>query len=113
VRRQHLPVGIIVVLAAGFAAASAVGLILAGLGLIVLYLVSIRLHPRMLHRRCAGSGRTHDWIFPWVYHRCRGCGGSGRMIRYGSARWGLPHIRQEADSVAKARAAARSGHIWR
>jgi hypothetical protein len=104
---------IIVVLITSFALGGALWLILAGVGLLVLYVLSIRLHPRMLHPRCGGSGRTHDWLFPWVYHRCQGCGGNGRMIRYGAARWGQPHIRQEADTVAKARAATRSQGSWR
>jgi hypothetical protein len=113
VRRQHVPVAIIAVLALGFGFAGPVGLFLSGTGLLGAYLVSVRLHPRFLHPRCGGSGRTHDWLFPWVYHRCQGCGGNGRMIRYGAARWGMPHIRQEADQVARARAAARSGGSWR
>jgi hypothetical protein len=104
---------IIIVLAASFALGSALGLVLAGAGLIAVYLVNVRLHPRILHPKCGGSGRTHDWLFPWVYHRCKGCGGSGRMIRYGAARWGMPHIRQEADQVTKSRAASRSGGTWR
>jgi hypothetical protein len=113
VQRQHFPVAIVVVLATAFALASFAGLIFAAAGLVVVYLASVRLHPRMLHRKCGGSGRTHDWLFPWVYHRCRGCGGSGRWIRFGAARWGMLHIRQEADAGAKARASARAGRVWR
>ena len=112
-RRPRVPWAIIVVLIVSYAFGNVLGLVLAGLGLVVVYLASIRLHPRFLHPKCGGSGRTHDWLFPWVYHRCEGCGGNGRMIRYGAARWGQPHIRQEADSVAKARAAAKAAGRWR
>ena len=48
------------------------GLILAGLGCGVAYLVSLRLHPRMRHGRCKGSGEVKGAVFTWVHRKCPG-----------------------------------------
>jgi hypothetical protein len=111
--RQNIPVALIVILVFGYALGQVPGLIIAAVALGVVYVVSLRRHPRILHRTCSGTGRTHDWLFTWVYRRCRGCGGSGRMIRYGAARWGQTHIRQEASTLATARKTARQARTWR
>jgi hypothetical protein len=80
-----------------------VGLVLAlavtGLG----YLFSVRRNPRVICSRCDGEGRYRGWIFRWAWHWCHRCGGNGRQIRWGSARWGTPAAQAEA---AKNRTAA-------
>jgi hypothetical protein len=89
------------------------GLVLTGVLVAVTYWVSLRLNPRVRHRACGGTGRSHGWIYTWSYHRCQDCGGSGRMIRYGAARWGPQSIRDEAEARRRAIDDARQAGIWR
>ena len=89
------------------------GLTVAGVLLAFGYWISLRLNPRVRHRGCGGSGRSHGWIYTWSYHRCQGCGGSGRMIRRGAARWGHQAIRDEAEARRRAIEKARQARAWR
>jgi len=95
-----------------FAAAGIVGLILAALVLFVIYLASLRLHPRIRHGRCNGTGEHHSPLFPWVHRKCAGCQG-GRLIRAGAGIWGAEHIRREHARTKAARAAAKKDGSWR
>lgn len=88
------------------------GLILAGTGLGIVYLSSLRFHPRMRHGRCNGSGEHHSALFPWTHRRCRGCQG-GRIIRLGAGYMGAGHVQSEYRRGREARKQARSGHTWR
>ena len=71
-----------------------VGLVLAGLGCGVAYAISLRIHPRMRHGRCKGSGEVKGSVFTWTHRKCPGkvCQG-GRQIRGGAGLWGQEHIR--------------------
>jgi hypothetical protein len=112
VRKSSFPWAIIIILVVAYAAGHALGLVLAALGLLVVYISSLRLHPRMRHRACRGTGEHHSALFPWTHRKCGGCQG-GRIIRWGAGRWGAGHIRGEHVSTREARDAARSNREWR
>jgi hypothetical protein len=109
----RIPVVLILILVLGFALGHVAGLIVAALILAVGYWMSVRLNPRIAHRSCRGTGRPAGRIYTWAHHKCAGCGGSGRVIRYGSARWGTQPIRDEAERTASARADAKRAGSWR
>ena len=90
------------------------GLILASLGCGVAYLVSLRIHPRMRHGRCKGSGEVKGSVFTWTHHKCSGkvCQG-GRQIRWGAGLWGQEHIKAERARVIQTKTAAKQGNRWR
>ena len=102
-----------VTLLLGFAVLHVLGLILAFVVLAIGYWVSVRLSPRAPHQACGGTGRSHGWVFTSAHHKCAGCGGSGRVIRYGATRWGQPAVRDEAVRTANARASAKRRAEWR
>jgi hypothetical protein len=103
----RIPVVLIAILILGFALGHVAGLIVAAVLLAIGYWGSVRFNPRIAHRSCNGTGRSHGWIYTWTYHRCAGCGGSGRSIRYGASRWGQQHVRDEAARLANARSEAK------
>ena len=86
--------------------------ILATLILGAVYWASVVLSPRDRHGRCNGTGQLHGRLFRHAFRRCPRCN-SGRVIRWGAARWGLPHVRREAEATARARALARTEGRWR
>jgi hypothetical protein len=90
------------------------GLILAGLGCGVAYLVSLRLHPRMRHARCKGSGEVKGAVFTWTHRKCPGkvCQG-GRQIRWGAGVWGPEHVRNERAKVIQAKTSAKQNNRWK
>lgn len=111
-RKTQFPWAIIIILVVGYALGHALGLILAGLGLGIIYFSSLRFHPRMRHRACRGTGEHHSALFPWTHRKCGGCQG-GRIIRLGAGRIGTGHIRNEHAQAKADRAAAREDHTWR
>lgn len=110
---MRIPIVLILMLVLGFFAGGIAGLIVAAVFLAVGYWVSLRLNPRTRHRSCKGVGRSSGWIYTWTHHRCAGCGGSGRVIRYGASRWGHPAVRDEAARAAIARSEAKRQRMWR
>jgi hypothetical protein len=104
---------VVVTLFLGLALGHAVGLILALIVLAIGYWISLRLSPRAPHGACGGTGRSHGWVFTSAHHKCAGCGGSGRVIRGGAARFGNAAIRDEATRMASARADAKRRSGWR
>lgn len=114
-QKRHAPWALIAILIFGWAAGHVFGLVLAVAGLGIVYVSSLRLHPRARHtgwRGCGGSGEHHSALFPWTHRRCGGCDG-GRKIRWGARRWGPQHIRGEHTDKAAARQAARENRSWR
>jgi hypothetical protein len=109
----RIPLVLILILFLGFALGGIAGLIVAVLALAVGYWFSLRLNPRIRHRSCKGTGRPSGWIYTWSHHKCLGCGGSGRVIRYGATQWGHPGIRDEAARQASAAAEAKRQRTWR
>ena len=101
--------GILIIAWAGW---HALGLVLAGAGCAVVYLSSLRLHPRTRHGRCSGTGEHRSPLFPWVFRKCGRCSG-GRIIRWGAGRWGSPAVQAERTRTRAALAAARKEHRWR
>ena len=101
------------VLLIGTAGAGAVGFVVAGLILVVPYLVSCRLHPRTRHRGCGGTGRHASPLYPWANRRCQGCGGTGRQVRHGSRWFGTEPVRAEHRAGVAARARAKANRVWR
>jgi len=110
---RRFPVVMIAILVLSYALARIPGLIVAALGLFAGYIVTIRFNPRISHRPCRGTGRRTGWIYTWTHHRDRDCGGTGRVIRWGSARFGTQPIRAEATRQEAARRRARGSRAWR
>ena len=111
-KKSQFPFILIGILIVGWAAGNIVGLILAALGLLITYGLSLRFHPRMRHGKCNGSGEHHSRLFPWTHRRCGGCQG-GRIIRYGAGHWGAGHIQGEYTRSKAAREAAKENNRWR
>jgi len=112
VQKNHFPFILAAILAFGFIAGRILGLILAAIGLLIAYFLSLRVHPRMRHGSCNGTGEHRGAVFTWVHRKCPGCQG-GRIVRWGAGRWGAEHIRTEASRGREARAAAREANRWR
>jgi len=66
-----------------YAAFGVLWLIGGGAGLVVLFMVSLRLHPRRGCSFCGGRGRFYSKLFPWVFRLCAHCGGNGRVLHPG------------------------------
>ena len=112
VPKRRFPLILAVILIAGYAYASTVGLTLAAFGVAVIYVLSLWINPRMGHGRCNGTGLRRGRVFTWTHHKCPRCQG-GRIIRRGAGIWGAQHVRREHRSTKEARARARSEHAWR
>ena len=112
VQKRHFPWVLIGILVVGWAAGSILGLILAALGLSIAYGISLRVHPRMRHGRCNGTGEHRGAVFTWVHRRCGRCQG-GRIIRFGAGHWGAGHIQGEYTRTKAAQAQARDSNRWR
>ena len=94
------------------AAFGVTGLILAALGCAAAYGTSLRLHPRVRHGRCKGTGEVRGSVFTWTFRKCPRCS-SGRLVRYGAGHFGAGHIQAEYAKARTARAKARAEHRWR
>lgn len=101
--------GILVVAWAGW---HLTGLILASTGLFIAYFLSLRLHPRIRHGRCNGSGEVRGSVFTWTFRKCGRCNG-GRLIRWGAGIWGSDPIRRERQQSRARLASARQNNTWR
>lgn len=115
VQKNHFPWILAGILLAGYVLASLPGLVITAIVLFVVYLISLRVHPRIRHtgwRSCAGTGEHRGAVFTWTHRRCPGCNG-GRLIRRGAGIWGAEHIRHEYARTKAARATARSNGTWR
>jgi len=114
VRKTQFPWLLIGILVISFAAFHILGLILAVLGLGVAYFSSLRLHPRMRHGRCKGTGEVRGAVFTWTHRKCPGkvCQG-GRQIRWGAGLWGAEHVRSERARTVQAKVTAKEGNRWR
>jgi hypothetical protein len=115
VTRKQYPWVITGILVVAWAGWHLPGLVLAAAGLAVVYLASLRTHPRIRHtgwRGCGGSGEVRHRLFPWVFHRCGRCN-SGRLVRWGAGQWGSGPVRAERRRLATARARARDSRSWR
>ena len=115
VRKTNFPWILGGILGFGYAAGHATGLILAAAGLFAVYLLSLRVHPRIKHtgwRGCNGTGEHRGTIFTWTFRKCPRCSG-GRLIRRGAGTWGAGHIQREHARGKAARSAAKSGGTWR
>jgi hypothetical protein len=99
------------------AAASNIPVLLIGAGMVGVYLVICRLAPRTRHITwwggCNGTGEAHSRLFPWGYHRCDGCNGTGRHIRLGARLVGPPHARAAQQASRATRAQRHQTHSWR
>ena len=100
------------ILFVSFAAFRLAGLVVAAAGCAVAYGTSLRLHPRMRHGRCNGTGEHRGAVFTWVHRKCPGCQG-GRIIRYGAGHFGAGPIQSEYAKAKAARAKAKAEHRWR
>lgn len=110
--KTQAPWLLIAILVVSYAALHVIGLILAGLVLSAMYLGSIRMHPRIRHKKCGGMGEHRSALFPWTHRKCPGCQG-GRLIRWGAGQFGADHIRSEYRRGKEARRKAWKDHVWR
>ena len=104
--RSRFPWILAGILLISLAAWGVTGLILAIVGLSAAWYASLRLHPRIRHRACRGTGEVRGAVFTWTFRKCPRCSG-GRLIRWGAGQWGAPHIRAENARGRQARAKAR------
>ena len=113
-RKPQLPWVLAGILLFSFAAFHLSGLILAALGCGVAYFASLRLHPRMRHWRCKGSGEVKGSVFTWTFRRCPGrvCQG-GRQVRWGAGLWGQEHVRADRARTVQGKRTAREEHRTR
>jgi len=100
------------ILLLAWAAGGIIGLVLAATGLSGIYLASLRVHPRIRHGRCKGTGEHRGAVFTWTHRKCGKCSG-GRIVRWGAGHWGSEPVRAEHQSAVRARAAARESGTWR
>ena len=110
--RMHVPWIAIGIEAVAWVMGNVLGLVLASLGLVVIYLASVRVHPRVRHRACGGTGEHRGAVFSWTHRKCPRCNG-GRLVRWGAGQWGAEHARNEYRRTKEARATARSNGTWR
>jgi hypothetical protein len=87
------------------------GLAIAAFVLLIGYVISLYLHPRTACRTCKGTGRFYGAVYSWSFRMCPACGGNGRKIRFGAARWGSPRVRTEAAAVRSALQSAQRGRF--
>jgi hypothetical protein len=114
-QRQHFPWILIGILALGAFGGGVLGFVIAAVGMFIVYLVTLRVHPRIRHtgwQGCAGTGEHRGAVFTWTHRKCPGCNG-GRLIRRGAGIWGAEHIRHEYARSKAARETARSNGTWR
>jgi len=107
VRKSQFPWIVVIIVVVATAAWHLVGFILAGLFLLVSYIISLRLHPRMRHGRCKGTGELRGSVFTWTHRRCPSpnCQ-AGRTVRVGNRLLGSDYIKgQRADGIASKKAA--------
>jgi len=106
----------VLALALGAAGYHVVGFIIAALIIGVPYLVICYLAPRARHTGwggCNGTGEARSRLFPWSYHRCQGCNGTGRQIRMGARLVGQEHVKAEYAAGQAARKQRASQRAWR
>jgi hypothetical protein len=111
-RRSQFPWILAGILLLSLAAWGIAGLVLAGLGSAGAYYASLRMHPRVRHRGCNGTGEVRGSVFTWTFRKCPRCAG-GRLVRWGAGQWGAPHVRAERARGRQARAKARQEGTWR
>jgi hypothetical protein len=92
------------------------GFLLAAALLGIPYLAVCVFSPRTRHTgfgACNGSGEARSRLYPWAYHRCRGCGGTGRQVRIGARMVGPEHVKAEHQRQKAAQKARKRDHSWR
>jgi len=93
----------------GIAGAQVIGGIVVTVGIGAIWWWSSRMHPRMRHRACKGTGEVRSWLLPWVFHRCPNCT-SGRVVRWGAGHFGAQYAQAEYRKAKATRAAAKENH---
>ena len=94
---------------------SAVTGILATIMIIVIGVVTVRVHPRVRHTgfgSCHGTGESHSMFFPWRFRKCYRCN-SGRLVSPVAGRFGSEAVRNEYAAAKEARVLARENHRGR
>ena len=100
----------------GFGWLGLAGTVIALLVFAVPYAIVCRLAPRTRHtgfRACNGTGEARSKLFPWAYHRCQGCNGTGRQVRLGARYLGPDHVKTDYQSAQAARRQRRRDHTHR
>ena len=98
------------------AGAGLLGFVVALLILGVPYAVVCRFSPRSRHvgfRSCGGTGEARSRLYPWAYHRCAGCNGTGRHIRAGARVFGPEYAKNEARRAKETRRTRSENKVWR
>jgi hypothetical protein len=60
---------------------------IAGLGMLVAWAVSLLLHPYTGCGSCKGTPRSYGSFATRSFRLCPGCGGTGRRLRVGARIW--------------------------
>ena len=81
------------------------------LALMLGYVVSVLIHPRIRCLHCSGTGELRGSVFPWTFRRCPQCQG-GRTIRRGATAIGLPHVKDQARAQRTARENTKTRQRW-
>ena len=112
-RNQALGAGILAEVVAW--ASSALWGILVTIAIIIIILVTVRVHPRVRHTglgSCHGTGESRNMFFRWRFRRCKRCN-SGRLISPLAGRFGTDAIKNEHVRAKQARALAKENKRWR
>jgi hypothetical protein len=112
--KMQFPWLLVGILIFGFVVGRGLGLFLAALGLFIAYFTSLRLHPRMRHWRCSGTGEHKGLVFTWATRKCQSphCNG-GRVVRFGARHLGQDHVQAEHRRTVTTRKAAKGRSAWR
>jgi len=61
--------------------------LIAGLGMLVAWVVSLLLHPFTACGACKGTPRSYGVLAAHSFRLCSACGGTGRRLRFGARMW--------------------------
>ena len=92
------------------------GFLAAALIIGITYAIICWFSPRTRHTGfggCNGTGERRSKLFPWAYHRCQGCNGTGRHVRFGARYLGPDHAKTDYQSAKAVRQQRRRDHTHR
>ena len=79
--------------------------------ILVGYVISLRIHPRVRHTACNGSGERRGFFFRYKFRRCSGCA-SGRQVSWGTGHLGTARLRGEYQDGRQAQRNTRFWQRW-
>ncbi len=82
--------------------------IFSGLAWLVIYVISLWIHPFISCRTCSGTGRQGGSLFGYAHRQCGSCGGQGRHRRLGTTFVYRGRVTRAEDRAATARDSRRA-----